>query len=143
LIDNPNVSFNWLKWGDSEENRRYYFSMLYYAEVIISIFSTTAIEAAIFDKPILTIGFDGYKARPFHESIVRLEKMSHFKNILETGSVKVVRSFEELFENLKAYLENPSLDKEKRKFLVQKMCYQMDGRASGRIADFVIAKANG
>jgi len=138
LENDPNIAFNWLRRSDNVDNKRYFMSMLEYSNVIISIFSTTAIEAAIFDKPTITVGFDGYKKRPYHESIVRLEDMSHFRNVLDTGSVKVVRSFSDLKESLLTYLEKPESDREKRKLLVEKMCYRADGRASERIADFVL-----
>lgn len=141
LMGNPLISFNWLK-TEGAEQLKLYLSMLFWADVVISIFSTTAIEAAILDKPTLTIGFDGYKRRPYHQSIRRLEDMSHFKNVLGTESVRVVRNFEDLYRSLNEYLHNPARDREKRKFLVQKMCYRQDGRASERLADFIFEKVN-
>ena len=142
LENDSNIVFNWQKRSDSLESKKNFISMLAYADVIISIFSTTAIEAAIFDKPTITIGFDGYKKRPYNQSIVRLEDMSHFRNVLETGSVKVVRSFPHLKETLSLYLENPAIDMVARKALVAKMCYKNDGGASKRIADFILSKIN-
>ena len=68
--------------------------------------------------------------------------MSHFRNVLETGSVKVVRSFPHLKETLSLYLENPAIDMVARKALVAKMCYKNDGGASKRIADFILSKIN-
>lgn len=137
FLNDPDIVVNWLRRDKNMENRAYYMSMLYYADVIIPIFSTMAIEAAIFDKPTVTIGFDGHKKRPFHQSITRLEHMNHFKHVLNTGGVRVARSFPELFEALKHYLENPSTDKQKRCELTEKMCYKLDGRASQRIVNFI------
>ncbi|TSC67868.1 MAG: hypothetical protein CEO19_15 [Parcubacteria group bacterium Gr01-1014_73] len=142
LENDPNIVFNWQRRSDSLESKKYFMSMLAYTDVVISIFSTTAIEAAIFDKPTITIGFDGYKKRPYHQSIIRLEDMSHFRNVLETGSVKVVRSFPDLEKSLALYLENPAIDMMARKVLVNKMCYKNDGGASKRIADFILSKIN-
>jgi len=139
----PNIIINWRRGDESLINRRYYMSMLYYADVVISIFSTTAIETAIFDRPTITIGFDGYQKRPYHQSIVRLEDMSHFRNVLDTNSVKVVRSFDDLSKTLQNYLEKPEIDSAERKVLVEKMCYKNDGEASKRIADFILEKNNG
>lgn len=142
LENDPNIIFNWQRRSDSLESKRIFMSMLAYSDVVISIFSTTAIEAAIFDKPTITIGFDGYKKRPAHQSIVRLEEMSHFRNVLDTGSVKVVRGFEDLKLSIKRYLDDPKIDASKRRELVAKMCYKTDGGASKRIADFVLSKIN-
>ena len=135
--NNPLVVFNSFRRDESKESRNWYLAMLYYADVIIPIFSTMAIEAAIFDKPTISIGFDGYKKRPFHQSVTRLEHLTHFKHVLETGSVKIVRSFDELYQNINRYLHFPEQDRKQRKELVEKMCYRPDGKASERIADFV------
>ncbi len=136
--NDPNISFNWLRRSDKLENKKLFMSMLSYSDVIISIFSTTAIESAIFDKPTITIGFDGGGKRPYRESIVRLEDMSHFKNVLETGSVKVVRSFEDLKQTILKDFNNPANGMNERKILVDKMCYKVDGKSSLRISEFVL-----
>ncbi|MDP3735699.1 MAG: hypothetical protein Q8R39_04755 [bacterium] len=138
LNTNPHVVFNWERVSEAEEHLRIYMSMLHYADVVISVFSTTAIEAAIFDKPTLTIGFDGHAKRPRHESITRLERMSHFRHVLESGAVRVVRSFDDLREALVARLRNPSLGRVERLALVEKMCFRLDGRASERVAGAVL-----
>lgn len=132
--NSPSIVFNWERVSEDVEHMRTFMSMLQYADVIISVFSTTAIEAAIFNKPTLTIGFDGHQKRPRHESITRLEEMSHFRHVLETKAVRVVRGFEELHEALIECLENPVRGEEYRRALVEKMCFRVDGGASERIA---------
>ena len=136
------VFFNWEKNDQNLSNRRLYNSMLCYADVVISVFSTTAIEAAIFDKPTVVLGFDGHKNRPEHESVTRLEKLSHFKHVLDTGGVHVARDYLHLKRLLADYLKNPEHDSEKRRELVSKMCYRVDGKSSRRIVDFLIKSAN-
>ena len=120
------------------EALRHFFNQMRHADVVISIYSTTAIEAGILDKPLIAIGFDGHAELPFMKSIRRAETMTHIRHILDTGSVRVVRSFDELFYDLKRYLGAPEIDREKRKQLVQKMCYKIDGAASERIANFIL-----
>lgn len=139
----PGVFFNWEKNDQNLSNRRLFNSMLRYADVVISVFSTTAIEAAIFDKPTVVLGFDGRRRRPRHESVTRLEKLSHFKHVLDTGGVHVARSFSDLKRLLSDYLINPEHDREKRRELVSKMCYRVDGKSSGRIVSFLISRLNG
>ncbi len=138
--NHPSVAFNSFRRDESQATRNYYLAMIYYADVVIPIFSTMAIEAAIFDKPTISIGFDGYKKRPFHQSVTRLEHLTHFKHVLETGSIKIVRSFDKLYQNINHYLHFPKSDSGHRKELVEKMCYRLDGKASERIADFILNK---
>lgn len=143
LENHPRIIFNWLSQWDDQEGGNYYKSIMHAADVVIAIFSTTAIEAAVWDKPILTIGFDGDAARPYHQSIRRLLHLSHFKHVLETGSVPVVRSFEELYAGIKTYLDDPSRDRQNRKALIDKMCYKIDRRSSERVADAIMKHING
>ena len=139
LTSSPHVVFNWERVSEADENMSVFISMLHYADVVISVFSTTAIEAAIFDKPTLTIGFDGHTKRATHESITRLEKMSHFRHVLLSGAVRVVRSFDDLRTALFERLQNPALDRARRGALVEKMCFRLDGRASKRVACAVLS----
>ncbi len=138
LQNNPRILFNSLQTWDSTVNTYYYNNLLYHADVVVSVYSTTALEVAMFDKPIMTIGFDAYKKRPAHQSIERLEKLSHFKNVLDTGSVSVIRTFDELLLHIKKYFADRSLDRDKRRLLVEKMCYRSDGRAAERIVEFLV-----
>ncbi|PIQ91716.1 MAG: hypothetical protein COV70_02290 [Parcubacteria group bacterium CG11_big_fil_rev_8_21_14_0_20_39_22] len=140
LLNMKNVVFNWRQDNDSSNNKANYVSMFAYADIIISVFSTTAIEASIFDKPTVTIGFDGYENRPFHKSIKRLETLSHFKHVLDTGSVYVARNFENLQRKISEYISDPVKDREQRKNLISKMCFKIDGKSNERIADFIISK---
>lgn len=143
LQGNPDIIFNWRKIDEHEENIRYFASMLYYADVVISLFSTTALEAAIFDRPTLTVGFDGYKKYPPHLSITRLEKLTYFKNVIDTGGVPIMRSFDELYNKLQAYLENPELDRDKRALLVEQLCFSPDGRTAERLTKIILSKLYG
>lgn len=133
-----NVVFNMYRRDENEITRQYYLAMLYYADVVIPIFSTVAIEAAIFDKPTVSIGFDGHAKRPYYQSITRLEGLTHFKHVLETGSVKITRTFDELERLIRDYLSTPGQDEKERRLLAEKMCFKLDGNSSNRVAEFVL-----
>lgn len=140
LQGNSDIKFNWRKIDEQEESVRFFVSMMYYADVVISLFSTTALEAAVFDKPTLTVGFDGHKKYPLHLSITRLEKLTYFKNVIDTGGVLIMRSFDELRDKIAAYLDNPHLDKDKRALLVKKLCYAPNGKTAERVTRIILLK---
>jgi len=142
LTNDPNLVFNWMKWDESPENKSPFLGMMNYADVIISMFSTTAIEAALLDKPTIAVGFDGYAKRPPHESVRRMEQMHHFKHVLDTGNVKLVRNFDDLFQAIHTYLQDPEIDRQQRKTLVDQLCYRADGLASKRISDVILSYFN-
>lgn len=139
LAGDPLIAFNWIKGDVDEESRRLYLGMLRHADVVISMFSTTAIEAALLDKPTIAIGFDGYAKRPPHQTVRRMERMHHFRNVLDTGNVRVVRSFDQLFELMNVYLADPAKDREKRRELVEKLCVSDDGLSSKRVSDAILS----
>ncbi|MDP2676838.1 MAG: CDP-glycerol glycerophosphotransferase family protein [bacterium] len=143
LEHDPRIIFNWLSNWENPEGDLYYQNSMDYADIAISVFSTTAIEAALRDKPVLTIGFDGNSARPYHQSVKRFEHLSHFRHVLDTGSVPVMRSFAELQKGIQRYLEDPSLHREERKKLIDRMCYRVDGKSSSRVVDGMIQMLNG
>ena len=97
------------------------------------------LEAAIHDRPLMALSFDGYKVQPFERSIRRFEEFDHFKSVLDTGAVKVARSFDELFAMTDKYLKNPDLDAPNREILRNEVCYKLDGRSSERIFEGVMA----
>lgn len=142
LMNDSTIAFNWAKGDESGEGKQLYLGMLAHADVIISMFSTTAIEAAMLDKPTIAIGFDGYAKRPLHQSVTRMERMHHFRNVLDTGNVRVVRNFEELFESIDTYLTHPEKDADKRKEIVEQLCFSGDGLASKRVSDSILSLLN-
>lgn len=137
------IYFFWDKLWDNLEGNIKFLNMMYHADVVISVFSTTAMEVAAFDKPAITLGFDGSQKRPAHQSVKRLERLSHFQNVLETGAVRIARAYGELFAAIDEYLKEPRKYQEKCDILKDKLCYRLDGEASRRVAEFILKESNG
>lgn len=113
---------------------------IYYSAVTINTCSTMSIDAAAFDKPIVNIAFDGSKKRPFHDSVRRFYEPSHahYQPIVKSGGVRVAYNMEELIKYIKMYLENPSLDKEGRKRIINEQCWKLDGKSGERIGKYLL-----
>lgn len=114
---------------------------LYHSAVTINTCSTMSIDASAFDKPIVNIAFDGYEKKLFHQSVRRFYKPSHahYQPIMKTGGVRIAYNIDELVKYINMYLENPSLDKEGRKRIVDEQCYKLDGRSGERIGTHVFS----
>ncbi len=106
---------------------------LHHSSLLIGYSSTMAIDAAVFDKPIINIDFDFPGTRPNHW----IYEVAHYRPVLESGAVKLVKNKEELVEWIKKYLEHPEIDKENRKKLVEEQCYKLDGQSGQRVAEFM------
>lgn len=138
FAENPKVfMYSRESWKDLKETE-FLLNIMAHASVVMSAFSTAALEVSLFDRPLIGIGFDGHKIRPLHRSVKRFEGFTHFQDIFKTGAVRVVRNFGDLYSALDAYLKNPALDSEKRELMRNTMCYKLDGRASERILENVI-----
>jgi CDP-Glycerol:Poly(glycerophosphate) glycerophosphotransferase len=110
-----------------------------HADVVVNLSSTVAIDAAIFDKPVVNLDFDPQPGQEDQQLIKDINhKWSHFKPIAESGGVWLVNDFGELENAIKGYLENPSLHKAKRKWIVEYVCGHTDGQCGERMASAII-----
>ena len=113
---------------------------LRYSDLIINTQSTTTIDAAAFDKPVLNIDFDESPDKNFYKSVRRFYHYNHYQPILKSGGVRVVGSKEELEDCLLDYLANPAKDREGRaRLLSEQNGGPLDGNASERTAAAVLA----
>ena len=122
----------------SANDRRHLANTLIHSDVIVNVASTIAIEAAICDTPVVNIAFDGPERRPFLDSAARYYHYTHYRPLVDAGAVRVARSPEELASWIGRYIESPDLDRDGRKRAVETQCYKVDGRASERVAAFVV-----
>ena len=65
--------------------------------------ATIGIDAAIFKKPVILIGFDGLEKRPYMKSVARWLDFNHFRMVYESGSFKLAKSPEDLLRKIEFY----------------------------------------
>ena len=106
-----------------------------HADVIVQVYTTVALEVAIFDRPIISPLFDGNRTRPFHESIRRFEQFEHFQDVIKTGALPQAHDFNELKKLLNSFLKNPDYLMMERKKLKDELCGPLDGKNSERIVN--------
>lgn len=109
---------------------------LYFCDVNINIFSTVTIEAAMFDKPIVHIGFDPL---PVENRIPCIEYygFEHFIPVMRFDASILARSFAELHEALAMALDKPEFKRESRRRLAEQYAPRFDCRASVKLANAV------
>lgn len=112
--------------------------LLYYSDVVVAFASTLAIDAIVFNKPVVFIGFDIEPGRPYHRSLRRFYDYDHQRSILSTGGVKLANTPSELVEYVKKYLANQHLDETGREEIRKQRCHKLDGQSSQRLAQIVI-----
>lgn len=111
--------------------------LLYHSDVVVAFASTLAIDAIIFDKPVVFIGFDA-EPKLYWESLRRFYDCDHQRTILRTGGIKLAKNMGELVEFVSIYLSNPKLDEDGRKKIIEERCWKLDGKSSERLANVIL-----
>jgi len=125
-------------WLPDEGDMIHYAELLYSCDVAVNIASSVTLDSVAVDKPTVNIAFDGYRERPFIESTRRYFYTTHYKVVAKSGGVKIARNPKELVDFINMYLENPELDREGRRKIVEESGGPIDGKCGERIAKAVL-----
>lgn len=125
------------EWDYSQEFMDGFLNSLYHSDIIINTCSTLTLDAMSFEKPVISIKFDGYDKKPYRESLARWYETYYYNAVVSTGAVSVVESSEQLQTAINLYLTNPQAHQKERKFLRENFCYRIDGQSGQRISKIV------
>ncbi|MEX1003130.1 MAG: CDP-glycerol glycerophosphotransferase family protein [Crocinitomicaceae bacterium] len=143
IIEKPGISF--ANMGDKKneldkESLHHLLDTLHHSELVINVVSSLVIDAAVLDKPVITIGFEGWESRvPFGSSVKRYHSDENMAKLLAIGGTPIVKNEKELIEQINTYLKYPEKDKSGREKIVEKQCWRLDGKAKFRIADVIMS----
>jgi CDP-glycerol:poly(glycerophosphate) glycerophosphotransferase len=119
------------------ENTRHLADTLYHSDVVLNVASTIAIEASIFDTPVINVGFDGQPGS--NRALMEWHYGStHFQKVVRSGAVRIAQSSSELVDLINGYLANPAADAEGRRRIVAEQCEFTDGRSAERVAAAIV-----
>lgn len=116
-------------------------SMLRHCDVIVSIYSTMVVEAALHDKPVISACIDSKEGWgdkywiplstvPNWPTASRVNKMNAGKNAFNEA---------ELIQWLNLYLNDPSVQKEDRRKFVESEITYMNGESTQKTAEYFIS----
>jgi len=140
--DRPEIVSDRLKTDMSTMEMRHLADTLYYTDVLLDFFGTLTLEASIVDTPVIYVAFDGYKKRPYHDSVRRWGDHTHNRRIVDAGATRLALDATGLVEHINAYLTDPSLERLQRRRIVADNCYRADGLSSSRLASCIAGFAN-
>jgi hypothetical protein len=119
------------------DSQRHLANTLRHSDVVVNVASTLAIEAAIFDTPVVNVSFDGEQPSEFARSARRYYRFTHYVNVTRQDAVRVADTPAQLVDLVGRYLVDPSLDRDGRRRVMVEQCQFLDGRAAERVARFV------
>lgn len=120
-------------------------SVLKHSDVMLNMFSTMVIEAAIFQLPSINLCIrDKCKVElgKSQQDIMVDYVQTHNQRIIQTGGVKTVFTMDELYDAINQYLDDPHLDREKRELLKQKEAGPFRGDAGETIGRHLLSLVN-
>ncbi len=125
-------------WEFDEKSISFLARSLRYSDLVITMYSTFFIEAAIYHKPLIGIAFDGGQKRGYWDSAKRLFDWNHLKDIKSLNGIWLVENQEELVRVANTYLENPEYMEEGRKKIVHQQVGFTDGRSGERVGKIIL-----
>ena len=151
FANDPQVHINWfenskefgplpLNYFPDEAYMKEFVSLYYHSAAVLSVYSSASVEASVFERPSINISFDGYKERPFEQSVKRFVLQSHFDKLFKTGAVLEADSAEALLQSINVVISNPAHNHDNIVKLQKSVCGITDGKASERIARHLAAR---
>ena len=91
---------------------------------------------AIHDRPVVNLGVDVNDPPPYGGPLREVYyRFDHYLKVLDSGAVRVAWSADDLCEHINRYLEDPTLDREGRRRLVDLQVGRPVGTACDEILD--------
>lgn len=133
------AGINYKSWELSNRDMLELMYAVKFSDLCITTGSTMNIEAAILDKPIINIAFDGFAGKNYYKSIRQYYDYEHLARIIKSGGVKVAYNQEQLLRQINELLTDPSIGKEGRKKIVGEQCAFTDGKSGQRLGVYLLS----
>jgi len=114
-----------------------FVSSLAHAIACLNIASTTTLDAAILDRPVIGIRFDGERDAP-RDIMYEEYDADHYRPLVQSGGLRLAHNWAELMQLMRQALREPERDREARARMVVQECGVVDGRAAERVANALL-----
>ena len=145
-LNEPGIRSRTVNYDMADGEIRFLGRLLRSTDVLVNLFSTMNIEAAIFDVPMVNVCFDDlpplYPCTRGHRFDIRIDYESdHNQRIVASGGTRIAVTPAELVEHVRAYLENPALDSAGRQRIVEQEVGPNRGSAGTAVGNRILALA--
>ena len=117
-------------------------SMMAYADVFLTVYSTMVVETAIHDRPIISVTIDtpgGWNMPDVYSlPLTSIGEWPTHLRFRQSGAGRVAVNLEELRQHVNFYLRDPNADSEKRRKFIQDECTYTDGSAGRRTGEYLL-----
>jgi hypothetical protein len=118
-------------------------SMMAHSDVFLTVYSTMVVEAAIHDRPIVSVCIDapgGWNwPRKFSLPLSQIGNWPTHYRFREAGAGRVALTEQQACEAINAYLQDPGADFEERRAFIRSECTFTDGSSGRRTGEFLFS----
>ncbi len=130
---------DWARVVPMPDDVAFLTNLIFHSDVNVNMASTMTLDFAAFDKPIVNLAFDVSNpplfGRPIWDHYYRYD---HYLPVVRLGAARFARSPDELAAHVAAYLEDPGLDREARRRLLDLEIGVPMGDSSRRVLDALL-----
>ncbi len=136
---------DWARVVPLPEDVQFLANLAKHADININMASTMTLDFAIHDRPVINVAFDvaqpPVNGKPLWDFYYQFD---HYRAVVESGAAKIAHSPDELATHINAYLDDPALDREARRRLVELEVSLPIGQSCQRIIEVLkrIERAN-
>ncbi len=116
-------------------------SMMAYADVFLTVYSTMVVETAVHNRPIVSVCIDtpgGWNTHgKFSLSLAEIAEWPTHQRFREAGAGRAAFNAEQVREAVNFYLENPHADEEARRKFIEREVTFTDGSAGRRTGEYL------
>lgn len=94
-------------------------SLLNHCSIGINVASTVSLELAILNKPIINIAFNPPGENIYPNDYEKIYEFDHYKPIIKSGAISLVKTTDDLEEQIRLYLKQPNFKNKERQELVK------------------------
>ncbi len=142
ILNKPLTVSQKMDFDLSDSESKLVSSILKHSDLMLNMFSTMVIEAAIFDLPAVNICIRERCKVDFgksHQDIMVDYYQSHNQRVIQTGGVKTVFTMEELYSTVNEYLDSPTSNETGRKKIVINEAGPFPGNAGEMIGQHILS----
>jgi hypothetical protein len=118
-------------------------SMMAYSDVFMTVYSTMVVEAAIHDRPIISVCFDspgGWNQKgKFSLPLSQIADWPTHQRFWKAGAGRVVTDPADLKANIDACLKDPMAQQKNRRTFIQNECTFTDASAGKRTGEYLLS----
>jgi hypothetical protein len=115
-------------------------SMMAYADVFTTVYSTMLVEASIHNQPVMSVCLDSPVGWPgkFTLPLSKIGGWPTHSRFIQSHSGRAALTEGQLMDALNIYLENPQHDREEQARFVERECTYTDGSAGARTGAYLL-----